>query len=297
MLSYLDWHYHIVWRKVLMLWRNLTLFPLYYFSVPLHLRTLLSPWKRQRVKMKPGFDINDFIYVVIFNLSSRIIGMVLRSITIIYGLALSAVAFLIGLVPAIIWGVIPVLTLPLYLARKPKGEEEVKNLLNRSKNDPEVLLQLLMKHPEGEFVMRRLGLDKTRSSRCGDPDGIVPPQRDPALTAVTSFPDVHRTRNDIIKINDNKKISELWRYLAESYPPFAKILSENNLKADDVYETALWFEKLQVYKNPALIFDLEKIKSLPGIGADWAYGYTVEFDKYAKDITHRIPAFPLLVGR
>ncbi len=227
--------------------------------------------------MKPGFDINDFIYVVIFNISSRVIGAVLRSITIIYGLALSAVAFLIGCIPAIVWGVIPVLTLPLYLARKPKGEEEVKNLINRSKNDPEVLFRLLMKHPEGEFVIKRLGLDKTLSSRRGDPDGIA-------------SSDVHRTRNDIT-------LSDIWKYLAESYPPLAKILSDNNLKAEDVYNTALWYEKLQTYKISPLIFDLEKIKSLPGIGADWAYGYTVEFDKYAKDITKRIPAFPTLVGR
>ncbi|MCJ7739930.1 ATP-dependent Clp protease ATP-binding subunit, partial [Candidatus Microgenomates bacterium] len=208
---------------------------------------------------------------------------------IIYGLALSAVAFLIGLVPAIIWGVIPVLTLPLYLARKPKGEEEVKNLLNRSKNEPEVLFHLLMKHPEGEFVMRRLGLDKNVILNSFQDLSILHSR----ISLRLKIPDQVR--------NDNKptpcQVSEVWKYLAESYPPFAKIFSENNLKADDVYETALWFEKLQTYKTPPLIFDLEKIKSLPGIGADWAYGYTVEFDKYAKDITHRIPAFPLLVGR
>ena len=271
MLSYLDWHYHIVWRKLLILWRNLTLFPIYFFSIPLHLRTLLHPWKRQRVKMKPGFDVNDFIYVIIFNLSSRGIGAVLRSITIIYGLALSAVAFLIGLVPAIIWGVIPVLTLPFYLARKPKGKEEVKNFLSRSKGDPEILFHLLIKHPEGEFVSTRLGLKLSHLGRLSDLNKI--PR------------------------NEYRQLSDIFKILADNYPPFTKILSDNNLKADDVYETALWFEKLRSYKNPALIFDLEKIKSLSGIGTDWAYGYTVEFDKYAKDITKRIQAFPVLVGR
>ncbi|MBI4991432.1 ATP-dependent Clp protease ATP-binding subunit, partial [Candidatus Gottesmanbacteria bacterium] len=71
----------------------------------------------------------------------------------------------------------------------------------------------------------------------------------------------------------------------------------NSLKSDDVYNTAVWYETLQEIRELPLIFDLSRIKSLPGIGTQWTYGYTVEFDKYSTDLTQKTVPFPILAGR
>ncbi|MBI3955485.1 ATP-dependent Clp protease ATP-binding subunit, partial [Candidatus Gottesmanbacteria bacterium] len=205
MSDYMVWHYLEVWPKIFVLWRNLTVFPIYYFSIPLHLRSFLAPWKRQTVKMKPGFSLSDFFGVIIINLSSRVMGAILRLMTIFYGLMMMPLLFVIGGVIALLWGILIPWTLPFYLIKRKPNEKKKR-----------------------EWIAIRL----------------------------------------------EKEIAE-----------------------NDVKETEKWYEELHKDGEVLLLLDLNRIKSLPGIGVDWAYGWTAEFDKYAHDLTENHATFPLLIGR
>ncbi len=73
--------------------------------------------------------------------------------------------------------------------------------------------------------------------------------------------------------------------------------TEVNTNENDIQEIAKWYEELNKDRTIPLLFDLNRIKSLPGIGVDWGYGWTAEFDKYAHDLTFNHATFPLLIGR
>lgn len=203
--DYLVWHYLIVWPKTLTLWFNLTVFPVFYFSILLHLKTFLAPWKRQTIKMKPGFHLDDFFSVSIINLSSRAIGAILRLMTIIYGLILMPLLFVTGGIVALVWAILIPFSFPFYLTKRKPGEKKKQ-----------------------EWISRR---------------------------------------------------------------------SEATAHQNDIRETAKWFDVTHKDGATPLLLDLDRIKSLPGIGVDWAYGWTAEFDKYAHDLTHNHATFPLLIGR
>ena len=139
--DYLVWHYLKVWPKTLTLWFNLTVFPIYYFSIPLHLKTFLSPWKRQTVRMKPGFSLSDFLGVIIINLSSRVMGAILRLMTIFYGLMMMPLFFVIGGLVTLFWAILIPWTFPFYLTKRVPSEKKKKEWMakrtevNTNEND------------------------------------------------------------------------------------------------------------------------------------------------------------------
>lgn len=280
---YINWHYLTIWPKLLVLWRNATLFPLYYFAIFFHLRTLLYPWKRQTMTMGVGFHLSEFLAVVITNLASRTIGCTLRIITILYGLVFMCICLVLFAIPAVSWILLIGLSFPLYLAQKPSREQEAKSMLVRSKNNIQVLATILIRHKEGKFVLQHLGFD---------PEGCLK-----LLVNETDEGDFQLFESNIQSKQENLLISDLFEAFATSYLPFKVLLDRYGIKHEDVLQTARWFERLQEKTSPPLIFDLGRIMGLPGIGTNWAYGYTVEFDTYASDITKRRATFPILIGR
>lgn len=273
-MNYLRWHYFEVWPKILTLWGNLILFPFFYFSIPIHLKTLFAPWRRQQVKKKIGFHLDDILGVISFNIISRILGALIKLTVICYGLVFMIILAIVWAIPVVSWPLIPLVTLPFYASRTP--EKETRSLVEKSNGDLNILYLLLTKHPMGKFTFTHLnaGLDK-----------IVRPQEFVQYDKAAVLKDV------------NLNLSYLYKFLAENYLPVKTILEQNKLKSEDVYQTALWYEKLYQKAAPPLLLDLVRIKNLQGVGHNWAYGYTVELDKYAQDLTRVVPDFPLLVGR
>lgn len=71
--------------------------------------TLFSPWKNIREKKKGhGFDLNEFVGRLVLNVFSRIVGAVVRIITIIFGLILQIVLLALFLVYFGFWILYPV---------------------------------------------------------------------------------------------------------------------------------------------------------------------------------------------
>lgn len=280
--DYFNWHYLEVWPKLLLVWRNLSLFPFYYFSVPLHLHTLFSYWKRQKKEMGVSFRPSDFFAVISFNLVSRGIGFVIRSITILYGLIMMLVLFILFLPLPIIWVVIPILTLPLYFARNPSKEKYGAYLLGRANGDLRKLIILILKSLAGKYTFTHLGLF---------PEELLIyfiNQKDKGNYQL--FAQILKKRAS------NPFISHILSALSQSYAPFSAILSKNNIKPEDVESCAQWYEVLETTRVP-IVMNLARIKALRGMGTDWAFGYTTEFDRYASDVSKEPTSFPILIGR
>lgn len=285
MFNYIDWHYLEVWPKILLLWRNITLFPVYYFSIPTHLKTLFSPWKKQVIQMKPGFHVDDLIGVFFFNVTSRILGAIVKSILIIFGLLLTVLFFLLGSSLALIWIALIGVSFPFYLLRCKSYYEVIEESINNSNGSIQRMVLSFYNCKQGKFVITRLGLNPQ----------IVKQK-------------IGETNQDLIL--NNKELASLiikgshhnynfYNYYKRmyEYPPLLKHLDQVNISPEDFTETCLWYEKLINWQETLLLFDLTKIKNLPGIGYDWSYGYTVEFDKYARDLTEQPSPFPWLLGR
>ncbi len=281
--DYFDWHYQKVLRRLLLLWRNVTLFPIFYFSVGLHLRTFLSPWKKQTIHMKPGFHLDDFLGVVSFNIISRVMGIFLRGTVIFYGLIFFIILGIVGFLPVLIWCLIPFITIPFYLKRQQPLDSHVPKMLKKAQNNLKTLALLILNHKTSQDIFWRLGLN---------PQVI--------LNSLKTHPDPGNYPAFWENFSADPKNMGFYKLLLktiEFYEPFKKIVDDNNLKLPDVEHAAGWVDKLSLQKNIPIIFDLEKIKSMSGIGVDWAYGFTVEFDKFSRDMTKIYTAYPFLIGR
>ena len=108
-LQALIWQFFDVPKAILKAWQNFLLFNLNYFSVPTLLKTFVSPWRRYRYSYGKVFEIWKNFEVFVFNMMSRIIGAILRTIFIITGLLLEILIILIGITIFLGWLVLPFL--------------------------------------------------------------------------------------------------------------------------------------------------------------------------------------------
>ena len=68
------------------------------FAFVFLLRTLLAPWKNiVDVKKKPGFNLSEFGQHVVFNATSRVIGMIVRLTALAIGMIVE-LALLVGVI-------------------------------------------------------------------------------------------------------------------------------------------------------------------------------------------------------
>lgn len=108
-LQALVWQFFDAPKAILKAWQNFLLFNLNYFSVPALLKTFFSPWRRYHYPYGRVFEIWKNIETFVFNMMSRIIGAILRTIFIIIGLLLEILIILIGAVTFLGWTILPFL--------------------------------------------------------------------------------------------------------------------------------------------------------------------------------------------
>lgn len=102
------WWYFIAQPKtILKAWRNFLVFGFNFFSLPLLVRTLFTPWHRYYVSYGRGFDIKIWLEAVSSNLIFRILGAIIRLLIIALGIIFEAAVLLIGLLIFTGWLVLP----------------------------------------------------------------------------------------------------------------------------------------------------------------------------------------------
>lgn len=106
-LQYIEWHFLDTPRGILRGWSNCLRFNLNYWSVIVLLKTLFSPWRRYQYSYGKGFDLTRYFEAFTFNLFSRFLGAILRSVLIALGLFIEISLFLAGLIIISFWLILP----------------------------------------------------------------------------------------------------------------------------------------------------------------------------------------------
>jgi len=109
------WYYTKGTKDILLAWRNFILFALEYFSIPLLLKTLFSPWKRDITKKPRGLDIKRLLQYIIYNTISRGTGFVMRFLTICVGVLFLFLVFVLGFVFFVLWIFLPLIFIGLFV--------------------------------------------------------------------------------------------------------------------------------------------------------------------------------------
>jgi len=107
--QWLSWHFFEIPKAILRAWKNFLLFNLNYFSVPILFKTFFSYWRRYKWSYGRGFDLRRYLEAFTFNLISRILGAIVRSILIFIGINIEIFIVISGLLVFLGWIVLPVL--------------------------------------------------------------------------------------------------------------------------------------------------------------------------------------------
>ena len=107
--QWLAWHFLEVPRSILKIFKGFLLFNFNYFSVPFLLKTFFTPWRRYKESYGRGFDIKRYLETFIFNLTSRILGAIVRTVIILIGLIFEVFIFIAGMAAFPIWIFLPIL--------------------------------------------------------------------------------------------------------------------------------------------------------------------------------------------
>lgn len=107
--QYLSWQFFEMPGNLIKAWKNFLKFNLNYFSIPLLLKTLFSPWRRYKWSYPQGFDIGKYLEVFVSNLISRILGAIMRIFLIVSGLVFEIFLIFGGIVVFLGWLILPFL--------------------------------------------------------------------------------------------------------------------------------------------------------------------------------------------
>ena len=108
-IQYLEWQFSDVPKNIWAGWENCLRFNLNYWSVPLLLKTLFSHWRRYQSSYGKGFNFKRYFEAFTFNMISRVLGAIMRSVLIVLGLLTEIFVFLAGAIVFLIWLILPFL--------------------------------------------------------------------------------------------------------------------------------------------------------------------------------------------
>lgn len=107
--QYSLWHYGKGVRDLLSNWWNFLWFAYNFFSIPLLMGTLFSPFERLSEEYKSGLDIGSLLGTLLVNTIMRFVGAVVRLFIILMGIFTLLVFSLVGLLVFVIWLALPFL--------------------------------------------------------------------------------------------------------------------------------------------------------------------------------------------
>ncbi|MFH1780952.1 MAG: hypothetical protein ABH841_03040 [Candidatus Nealsonbacteria bacterium] len=114
-IKYLVWHFLDASRGILRAWQNCLKFNLNYWSVSLLLKTWFSPWRRYRSAYGRNFSLTKYFETFTFNMLSRVIGAIMRSVLIVSGLFAEVLIFLSGAAVFVLWLILPFLLILTFI--------------------------------------------------------------------------------------------------------------------------------------------------------------------------------------
>lgn len=114
--EYIQWHYETAVREFWEIWRDFLWFGYNFFSIPLLLRTLVSPIYRIHEKYDiRHLQIELILQSMAVNAVARVTGLIMRLVVIAVGIAFELFLILLGPILFVVWIALPMLTLGLFV--------------------------------------------------------------------------------------------------------------------------------------------------------------------------------------
>lgn len=107
--QYLAWHYRTGVLDCLRLLANFLWFIYHFFSVPVVVRTLFTPWRRLGESYRHGFNPEQAAETFIVNTLMRLFGFVVRIIFLLAALVTLALVFFLGLLVILFFFLAPLI--------------------------------------------------------------------------------------------------------------------------------------------------------------------------------------------
>lgn len=270
-MEFLIWHYSQGLRTYLKRWSYIVGGIVHFFSLPLLLLSLFSPYRRLVDNEKIiGVNLQLWFRQFTFNLISRFIGAFVRLFLFLFGLLLIIPAFLVGFIGLIFWLIFPPIGLVYYLFQDPHSERLISNLIKDMKKNHLTSVQVLLESSLGKYLVSRLNIDSSF---------LLP-------TPTASLPNV----NDLQSVNS----VEILHHLIEQGVWDRQHLRQNGVEFADLLITARRWDNLHhAGENDSP----KNIYGRPGIGLELLFGYTPTLDKYSTDLTVANSFSHHLIGR
>lgn len=257
--NFFHWYYNQGVWELLEIWKNFLLFALRYFSIFELLKTLIYPWHRD-VAIQNWRGLHPFrtFELVLENIISRAIGAVVRLVMIFVGIIFFLLILMAGLIINFLWISAPLIVLFLLFYA-------AKGFINPLAS--------------GGFIL--------------------------CWVVFSIYCYFYDTENPIINMeleefSNHKKQKVLERIcgrfgmISKRFPK--EILSDDKLLDDflkvhgltrkDYQDIVRWEILDEQKRNDAKkIWHWENLKKIKPIGMQWRYGYTVNLDKYCKDLS------------
>ena len=269
-MEFLSWYYSKGVEYYINSWLSSLRGVSHYFSIPLLLKTLFSPWKRLIVVDKsPGFNFQKKFEAFTFNMISRGIGAIVRFTLLWVGMVFILFSFLGGAVGLVFWLVLPFFGIGVYSKYQRQPANYIKDLLFRLKSSKASKIVTIFDNAAGQFVLGHTGLNL----------------------------------QDLIDNADKEKLS-LQSLRAETYGEVIEKLLKYNvwnsdffnkkkIKGEDLLLASSWWDKKQT-EETKLGGDYF---GRPGLALEMTFGYTPTLNQYSVDLSTPQSYSHRLIGR
>lgn len=107
--DYFVWHYTKALGEILHVWANFFWFVTNFFSFSQLTRSFFSPWKRMTEDLHKGFNFEELVSFFIIGLLSRLVGIIMRSFIMLFGLIGLIILLVAILILYLFWFLAPAL--------------------------------------------------------------------------------------------------------------------------------------------------------------------------------------------
>lgn len=106
--TYIEWHYTRGVRNLARIVANFFVFVVNFFSIPALAASLFSPWRRLGEERQHQYlDLEEIASVFIVNTLMRVVGLIIRLVTISLGFVALVIVFVVGSAALVLWLVWP----------------------------------------------------------------------------------------------------------------------------------------------------------------------------------------------
>ena len=269
-MEFLAWHYTKGINYYLKSWLSTVNWFTHYFSLPLLLKTLFSPWKRMVVTdASAGFNFQKKFEAFTFNLVSRGVGAMVRFILFWTGLILIIFGFVGGAIGIVFWVIMPFFGLSVYSKYKRQVKNYVSELLFKIKSEKLEPLTVIFDSTAGLFVLSHININSAELLQNANMKKIT--------FAKESFESFEEVITYLIKNN-------VWK---------DEFFNRKEITPEDLILAAGWWDRKQSEETS---FD-EPYFGRPGIALELTFGYTPVLNQYSVDLSLPQSFSHRLIGR